>query len=378
MSSARPAARLFINYRREDTAPHTGRLYDRLADHFGREQVFMDIDHIEPGEDFVEAINRKVGGCDVALVLIGPEWLTLTDPAGQRRLDDPEDFVRMEIVAALQRNIRVVPILVGGARMPRKQDLPHELAPLSRRNALEVSETRFHADVDRLIGAIEKPRGAAALPAATPQSEAARAPLDREGRSTNYLRPILFCLIALALTAAGVMWVGSARRTREAQPTEKAAASDTVKAQPNDSGLVPAAMPERQTAATDALERLHARLEKERADEWRVIEDQYQPQQWLPEIRKNAEAGLAQAQFELGIFYEFGLPNLQKDTRQAGEWYRKAAIQGHALARRGMEDLSRTTTLTSEEEIREFDIRRQGRLQSILAHVYRGTNGKSE
>ena len=120
MSSARSVAKLFINYRREDTAPHAGRLYDRLVDHFGREHVFMDIDHIEPGEDFVEAINRKVGGCDVAIIMIGPEWLTVRDAAGQRRLDDSEDFVRMEIVAALQRNIRVIPILVGSARMPAK------------------------------------------------------------------------------------------------------------------------------------------------------------------------------------------------------------------------------------------------------------------
>src|SRR5262245_42536860 len=164
-------AKLFINYRREDTAPYAGRLYDRLTAHFSEGQVFIDIDQIEPGEDFVEAINRKISACDIAIVAIGPDWLHATDASGKRRLDDEEDFVRMEIVAALQRKIRVIPVLVGGAQMPRKQDLPEALASLSRRNAIELSETRFHADVNRLIEAIEKSfaaPGKKAEPSATP------------------------------------------------------------------------------------------------------------------------------------------------------------------------------------------------------------------
>jgi hypothetical protein len=153
------STKLFINYRREDTAPYAGRLYDRLVAHFGEDQVFMDIDQIEPGEDFVEVINRKVGACEIAIISIGPKWLSVTDATGQRRLDDSEDLVRIEILAALDRKIRVIPVLVGGASMPRRQDLPEALAPLSRRNAIELSEMRFHADVSRLIEAIEKPRG---------------------------------------------------------------------------------------------------------------------------------------------------------------------------------------------------------------------------
>src|SRR5438067_929985 len=149
-------AKLFINYRREDTAPYAGRLYDRLTAHFSADQVFIDIDQIEPGEDYVEVINRKVGTCDIAIVAIGPNWLGATDASGKRRLDDEEEFVRMEIVAALQRKIRVIPVLVGGARMPGTHDLPEALAPLSRRHAIELSETRFHTDVNRLIEAIEK------------------------------------------------------------------------------------------------------------------------------------------------------------------------------------------------------------------------------
>jgi hypothetical protein len=158
LSLASPNVKLFINYRREDTAPYAGRLYDRLTAHFGADQVFIDIDQIEPGEDFVEVINRKVGACEIAIVSIGPNWLSVTDASGKRRLDDKEDFVRMEIIAALERKVRVIPVLVGGARMPRRQDLPEVLAPLSRRNAIELSETRFHADVNRLIEAIERAR----------------------------------------------------------------------------------------------------------------------------------------------------------------------------------------------------------------------------
>ncbi len=137
---------------------------------------------IEPGEDFVEAINRKVGACEIAIVLLGPDWLRMTDASGRRRLDDPEDFVRMEIVSALQRKIRVIPVLAGGARMPRKEDLPEPLAPLSRRNAIELSEARFHADVDRLIEAMEKPRH---LPVKeTEKPEAVPAPVAQAGRSS--------------------------------------------------------------------------------------------------------------------------------------------------------------------------------------------------
>ena len=173
MPSGGQHAKLFINYRREDTAPYAGRLYDRLVAHFGADQVFMDIDKIEPGEDFVEVIQRKVGACEIAIISIGPNWLSATDASGQRRLDDSEDFVRMEIVAALERKIRVIPVLVGGARMPRRQDLPEEIASLSRRNAIELSESRFHADVSRLIDSIEKPRTFPEKKAETPAAAVA-------------------------------------------------------------------------------------------------------------------------------------------------------------------------------------------------------------
>jgi hypothetical protein len=111
--------RIFISYRREETAYPAGWLFDRLEEQCGAGQIFKDVDSIELGDDFVEMITRAVGSCDVLLALIGDQWLTITDEDGRRRVDDPNDFVRVEIEAALTRKVRVIPILVDGARMPR-------------------------------------------------------------------------------------------------------------------------------------------------------------------------------------------------------------------------------------------------------------------
>jgi formylglycine-generating enzyme required for sulfatase activity len=154
-------ARIFISYRRDDSGGWAGRLYDRLSEHFGRENVFMDIDTIEPGLDFMEVIEQAVGSCDALVALIGKQWLTITDAAGRRRLDNPEDFVRLEVAAALGRNIRVIPALIYGAPMPRTADLPDVLKPLARRNAHELSDKRFHYDVNQLIEVLDKVLGAA-------------------------------------------------------------------------------------------------------------------------------------------------------------------------------------------------------------------------
>ncbi len=146
---------IFINYRRDDSAAYAGRIYDRLAKHFGRENCFMDIDHIAPGEDFKRVIQEKLSAVQVAVVLIGKQWLNIKDNNGQRRLDNPDDFVRLEIATLLARKIRVVPVLVGGADVPDAAQLPDSLASLAERNAYEISDTRFHDDINRLIQALE-------------------------------------------------------------------------------------------------------------------------------------------------------------------------------------------------------------------------------
>jgi TIR domain len=155
-STGNVLGRIFMSYRREETAYPAGWLFDRLASHFGRGQVFKDVDSIELGDDFVEVITTAVGSCDVLLALIGDRWLTITDQDGRRRLDNPDDFVRLEIEAALTRNVRVIPILVEGARMPRADELPASLAKLVRRQALELSPSRFDFDTRRLLRVLDR------------------------------------------------------------------------------------------------------------------------------------------------------------------------------------------------------------------------------
>jgi hypothetical protein len=103
---------IFISYRRDDASFPAGRLYDRLSGHFRQNQIFMDVDNVEPGADFLEVIKASVGSCEVLIAVIGKDWLSSTDKEGKRRLDNPDDFVRIEIATALERGIPVVPVLV--------------------------------------------------------------------------------------------------------------------------------------------------------------------------------------------------------------------------------------------------------------------------
>lgn len=143
---------VFISYRRAESSDVTGRLYDRLAAHFGKENVFKDVDSIPLGVDFRRHIESKVSACSVVLVIIGSQWLKMTNAS---RLQDPNDYVRLEVETALKRNISVVPLLVQGASMPSEGDLPASLQELAFRNGIEVrSDPDFHKDVDRLIAGL--------------------------------------------------------------------------------------------------------------------------------------------------------------------------------------------------------------------------------
>lgn len=157
-TQARSAERgnIFLSYRREDTRHLAGRLYDRLASQFGSTQVFMDVDSIDPGADFKSAIEDAVSSCEIVLALIGPAWLTVQDERGRPRLDDPNDFVVLEIAAALDRKIRVIPVLADGASIPRSEDLPESLAPLALRNATRLDHETFRSDADALLAAVER------------------------------------------------------------------------------------------------------------------------------------------------------------------------------------------------------------------------------
>ncbi|MCZ2077317.1 MAG: toll/interleukin-1 receptor domain-containing protein [Bryobacteraceae bacterium] len=139
-------ANIFISYRREDSAGYAGRLCDRLNATLGSDRVFMDVEDIQPGQDFTAAIDEKIAGCDIVLAVIGPQWLSSL----QKRLGRGEDFVHEEISAALRRGITVVPVLVGGASMPAAGELPESLAPLHRRQAIEIRDADFDDGVKRM------------------------------------------------------------------------------------------------------------------------------------------------------------------------------------------------------------------------------------
>lgn len=144
-------ANIFISYRREDSAGYAGRLCDRLNAALGSDHVFMDVEDIQPGQDFTQAIDEKIAGCDIVLAVIGPQWMSSL----RKRLGHGEDFVHEEISAALRRGITVVPVLVGGASMPAAQELPESLAPLHRRQAIEIRDADFDDGVKRMTKFLE-------------------------------------------------------------------------------------------------------------------------------------------------------------------------------------------------------------------------------
>jgi len=154
---------IFISYRRDDTSGYAGRLQDDLGELFGDEQVFRDVLRIEPGKDYVDVIDDALGSCSAMLVVIGREWLDLREETGRRRLDNPEDVLRLEVSAALARDTLVIPVLVEKAQMPTAEELPEPLRALARRQAIELSDVNWDYDVARLAEAITAATGTAAL-----------------------------------------------------------------------------------------------------------------------------------------------------------------------------------------------------------------------
>jgi hypothetical protein len=178
---------IFISYRRDDSEGEAGRLFDDLNRAFDGEGVFMDVAGIRPGIDFRVAIDENIVSCGVLLAIIGPRWLGITDAAGGRRLDDPNDFVALEIASALKRNVPVIPVLVHEAKMPRVDQLPEALKDLAYRNCVELTHARWNSDCQLLIRALSTmrsspvealpPEAAPALPADSARATAAL-PID--------------------------------------------------------------------------------------------------------------------------------------------------------------------------------------------------------
>jgi hypothetical protein len=194
---------IFISYRRQDAPGYAGRLYDSLAAHYGDESIFMDIGAIQPGQDFTQRIDEALTSCDVLLAVIGPQWCTITDSGGSRRLEDPEDYVGLEVRTALTRpDVKVIPVLVGGGRMPAREEIPPGLADLRKRQALELSEARWRYDVDRLIATLEGPPPAERTPQPQPQPQPQ--PRPEPEKTTQSQAAIPLVAVALGLLVGAV------------------------------------------------------------------------------------------------------------------------------------------------------------------------------
>lgn len=186
-------SRIFISYRRADSEAITGRIYDHLAQAFGPDNVFQDVDDIPPGVDFRTYLQNEVGSCDVEIVVIGRIWATITDNSGKLRLEDENDFVRIEVEAGLNRkNILVIPVLVNDATMPAPNDLPSVLRELLYRNAVKVrNNPDFNRDMDRLTDQLR--RHFEALSALNPSQK------SPAGRSWKFFTVVAITILLLGL-----------------------------------------------------------------------------------------------------------------------------------------------------------------------------------
>jgi TIR domain len=203
--------RIFISYRRDDSAGYARAIHEQLVKRFAKDRVFMDVDSIEPGLPFDQVIKQAVERCDVLLAVIGKEWMAQKTGSGPR-IDDPKDFVRIEIAAALSGNVRVIPVLLDGASMPAQEELPEPLRSLALRNAIEVSNSRFSSDVERLIEVINKILGESDTPRNIKSYISSR-------------RPLLYWLlggvaaVAIIPFSVRIPWVAKeSRLTEPAQP----------------------------------------------------------------------------------------------------------------------------------------------------------------
>jgi TIR domain len=233
---------IFINYRRDDAPGVAGRLYDHLARSFSHGEIFIDVDAIKPGLDFVKQLDAQVSQCDVLLAIIGPHWLNAADDKGRRRLEGDHDYVRIEIASALKRDIPVIPVLIDGALMPSEAELPEDLASLARRHALELRHTRFASDAEAIVAALR-----AALPKA----------------KKSLLWPLVAAAVAACIVIGGAVWwlapfdPTPPKQVAEA-PTQPAAAAKPAEQQQASPLAAPVSVEEAQRKIAEAKAKIAA------------------------------------------------------------------------------------------------------------------------
>jgi TPR repeat protein len=385
---------VFISYRREDSGGFAGRIYDWLTHKLGHDSVFFDVDNIPVGLDFVDILSERVGKCDALIAVIGKSWAASVDDHDRRRLDDPNDFVRIEIEAALARKVRVIPVLVDGAAMPRPDDLPDSLKKLTRRQGIEISHTRFDSDVERLTRALTlleeelRQREAEAAEAARRAEQARQAAeaeraafVERERREADEAAARAERERQLAAEDERLTRQERERRdAAKAVEARQAAEAEAARRGADEQRHVGLFVPERTaTGAWDRIRRVLGRPsrggswglrvaalalggasvlllaplvlrslppavmtateENEMGDRYfsgRDVEQDYAKAfEWY---RKAADHGLAAAEVRLGYLYKNGLGAL-RDIDQARIWYQKAADQGNGEAKAALQQL---------------------------------------
>jgi TPR repeat protein len=287
--------KVFISYRRDDSAGYAGRMHDRLMRDLGGEFLFMDVDAIPPGANFVKVLQDEVSQCAVLLAMIGAHWLDARDERGNRRLDNPDDFVRIEIATALGRDIPVVPILLDGAGIPKSDQLPDDLRELTLRNALEVRHASFHFDMDKLIGWLKQQLGVLGGESATVRQRYSAEPPSPAPASSQFE---LGWKHEKGLDGFSVDKHEAARLYKLAADQGDARAQFRLgRFYDNGEGGLP-------------------EDEREAARLYRLAADQ----------------GNSGAQSNLARLYSAGLGGLPKDDREAARLYKLAADQGNAIA----------------------------------------------
>jgi hypothetical protein len=324
-----PPDSIFICYRREDSADVTGRIYDRLIDHFGPEPVFMDVDSKAVGLDFRSEIDKQIQHSKIVIVVIGDQWLAPVD--GKRRIDDENDRVRIEIEAALSREIPIIPVLTRGASHPTKAMLPASLEDLAYRHGTSISHEHFRGDMDSLISKMDSAIAASKEPAVWRR------------KRLIIVTPVAATMIVL-LAITGLL-------TRPHLSVGRSAANDYAEAMKLATGLggtgidLPKAAEYLQRAAAKNLPEAEAHLAY-----WinnrvgGLARDHVKAEQWAKKALADGLAAKAanspEAQTELATLYEFGL-GAPKDLEKAAELYQKAAHQGNQDAIAHLKSLSK-------------------------------------
>jgi hypothetical protein len=322
--------KVFISYRREDTPGHAGRLYDRLQQEFGADNVFIDVDTLLPGDDFVDAIGQTLNQCDLMIALIGPRWLTATDDRGRPRLDDQSDFVRVEIQTALERRIRTVPVLVERASMPLEQQLPEPLRPLARRQAIELTDTRWASDVGALVEKVKRTAGAG--PAAPPSNPIDGEPARDAPRKHWGIWPGVSALALAALAILSMLFVRS-NRGLVIRPNGDQNASHA--ATPVVPGAVRGSRQDVPGESTALRVPTAGRSAPNRGQQ-QVNQNPGRPEKACPENDRDAsrcisacDDGDASSCTDLGLMYAAGRGGLTKDQARAVTLFQRACDAGN-------------------------------------------------